>query len=421
VACIRAWLADRPAELGVEPAEDCIPADGDDITIDGRVTLTTNTRCDRATPEAPAWPVTAATGAAVTLDEAPVGLAVGDEVLLLTAQGAGAGTWALTTVRGLDGAVVTLAAAVDAPTVLQRVPRYGDVTVGSAGVLTARAWDGSTGGVLAFRATGAVRVASGGRVDMAGRGYAGGPTGPSYNADGYQGESYAGVGIGGVSYVSYYNEAIGAWAANLGGGGANIGGGGGEHAGGATAGVSWDGVAHAPEAGGTYGTAELTSLFLGSGGGGVANIAGAPGPGGAGGGIILVFADTLEVDGTVTAAGEAATARAAKRFTEPATARRWASHGVERVKAGFRSGSRSLKTSDRRRAGAVAPSSSRGGLLHGHPLPPCRHLRQQRRGRCPRVVAAGLKHPLQLAGRVYRHPAGTAEKTFGTRERLAVE
>lgn len=80
-----------------------------------------------------------------------------------------------------------------------------------------------------------------------------------------------------------------------------------------------------------------------------------------------------------------------------------------------------MKTSAWRRTGAVGTSRSRGGLLHGHPLPPFRHLRQQGRGRGPRVVAAGLKHPLQLAGRVHRHPARTAEETLGTRERLAVE
>ena len=36
------------------------------------------------------------------------------------------------------------------------------------------------------------------------------------------------------------------------------------------------------------------------------------------------------------AAGEAAATHATKRFTEPATARRWASHGVEQLKADFR-------------------------------------------------------------------------------------
>jgi len=36
------------------------------------------------------------------------------------------------------------------------------------------------------------------------------------------------------------------------------------------------------------------------------------------------------------AAGEAATAHTATRITEPATARRWASHGVEQLEADFR-------------------------------------------------------------------------------------
>ncbi|MDP2311295.1 MAG: CotH kinase family protein [Pseudomonadota bacterium] len=316
VACIRSWLADRPAAFGVEDPEPCIPADGDDITVDTTVTLTTNHRCDRDTPEAPAWRVTTFAAGGVTLPEPPEGLASGDEALLIALQGpVGAGTWELVTVAALAGADVTFASTLgggwegvdpaDHAVLLQRVPRYGNVTIGPAGVLTGSAWDGESGGVLALRATGAITVAGGGRIDMDGRGYAGGGTGPSYNADGYQGESYAGAGAGGTGSELNYNEAIGAWAANRGGGGANIGGGGGEHAGGATDGTSWNGTAHAPEAGIPYGQAELTQLFLGSGGGGVANITGAPGPGGAGGGIVLLFAGGVDAEGpaAVTAAG----------------------------------------------------------------------------------------------------------------------
>ena len=58
-----------------------------------------------------------------------------------------------------------------------RVPNYTDVTVQSGGVLTVNAWDGSTGGVMFFRATGAVDVQSGGELTVAGRGFTGGAGG----------------------------------------------------------------------------------------------------------------------------------------------------------------------------------------------------------------------------------------------------
>ena len=74
-------------------------------------------------------------------------------------------------------------------------------------------------------------------------------------------------------------------------------------AGGATDGDSWTGgSATPPYAGSTYGDATLATMFYGSGGGGVWN-GGTdtpgenPGPGGDGGGIILIGADTITAAG----------------------------------------------------------------------------------------------------------------------------
>jgi hypothetical protein len=74
-------------------------------------------------------------------------------------------------------------------------------------------------------------------------------------------------------------------------------GGGGAHAEGATAGDSWNGHVEAPEAGIAYGEASLVRLYLGSGGGGVWNGSGKPGPGGAGGGILWLAAASLAAEG----------------------------------------------------------------------------------------------------------------------------
>ncbi|PIU98221.1 hypothetical protein COS61_02705, partial [Candidatus Wolfebacteria bacterium CG03_land_8_20_14_0_80_40_12] len=57
--------------------------------------------------------------------------------------------------------------------ILQRVPQYTNVTVQNNGSLTASAWDGKKGGVLAFYASGAVDVQTGASINMQGMGYRG--------------------------------------------------------------------------------------------------------------------------------------------------------------------------------------------------------------------------------------------------------
>ena len=292
-------------------------ADGS-LTVAGETDLSVDASGTRTEADAIAFSVTAISGDTVTVDTAVTGLAVGDEVLLINLQGtalahAAVGTFELASVASVSGSDVTLLQAVaevygestnadlsDQTIVVQRVPHYTDVTVAAGGTLTTSAWDGTDGGVLAFRASGTLTVDAGGLVTADSLGYAGGETGTSNNCDAFQGESYAGLGEGdGDGVCTAYNESYGHWANNFGGGGAHITGAGGEYAGGATDGDSWTGgSATPPYAGDTYGDAELTALFFGSGGGGVWNggTDGAgedPGPGGDGGGMVLIGADTL--------------------------------------------------------------------------------------------------------------------------------
>jgi hypothetical protein len=325
--------------------DDLYPGSGEDgpLSVTGATDLSVDASGSRSVADGVSYAVSALGSASITVDGTPAGIAAGDEVLLINLQGsptahAAVGTYEFASVTGVSGSDLSLAQAVgeiygeasntdlsDQVIIVQRVPQYTDVTVGAAGTLTAAAWDGLSGGLLVFRASGTLAVAGGGALDMAASGYPGGTTGTlGTNCDAYQGESYTGPGEGeyGGTCVAY-NEATGEWAANGGGGGAHICGGGGEHAGGASAADSWTGgSATAAEAGGTYGETDLTTMFLGSGGGGVWNGNSActgtgPGSGGGGGGLVYVGADAVDLAGgdAVLAYGGSTTACAQGSWT----------------------------------------------------------------------------------------------------------
>ena len=296
------------------------------LGVTGTTDLSVDASGGRAAADAVSFGVTGIAGDTLTLDAAATGLAAGDEVLIVNLQGTASaysavGAWEFGSVGSASGSSLTLLQSVSGTygevtnsdltgqvVVVQRVPQYTDVAVAAGAALTTAPWDGAGGGVLAFRATGTVSVAATGAVTVAELGYAGGDTGPNSNDDAYQGESYPGAGAGGYA-GGPYNQANGAYAANGGGGGANVTGGGGNHAGGATAGDSWDGGGYtAPSAGGTYGDANLDSIFFGSGGGGVwnggsDNVGEDPGPGGDGGGVLYIGAGLVDVDGALAADG----------------------------------------------------------------------------------------------------------------------
>jgi signal transduction histidine kinase len=102
------------------------------------------------------------TAGASTLSVASItGFSVGDLVLALQMRGPGAGQLEERTVSALGGTTLTLNAPLSysysnsgvGRAVAIRVPQYTNVTVNTGGTLTASAWDGTTGGVLAFHQT----------------------------------------------------------------------------------------------------------------------------------------------------------------------------------------------------------------------------------------------------------------------------
>ena len=180
-------------------------------------------------------------------------------------------------------------------------PQYTDVTVPVGQSLAAPTWNGTTGGILVFNASGTVTV--GGTVSMKGRGYRGGvgnSNDPGSVAYKTQGESYTGLGVSGLTTN----------VANAGGGngGAKQGGCEGGGGGGAYAAVGTNGGAHAScspiirggVGGSLYGDAALAKIFFGSGG---YTTSSALGRGGDGGGIVMMFANQITITSSIDASG----------------------------------------------------------------------------------------------------------------------
>lgn len=311
--------------------------------VSGTRDLSRESVSGRGTPDAPWFSLAGLGATSATASGALVGLAADDEVLLINLQGspgalAHVGNYEFLKVASVAGSTVIFTTPVTGiygassnaslsgqVVAMVRVPAYSGLTLRAGAVLTTAAFDGRIGGVLAFRVSGDLTVPAGARIDMAARGYRGGPTGGVYDQDSYQGESRPGRGCGGqVASCStgYLNSACNAcWQNNDGGGGASVTGGGGNHGGGATPGVSWNGgAASPPGAGGTYGVANMALLDLGSGGGGVWRgnpvASYVPGPGGNGGGALFFTAlrATLGAS-TLTVAGETCTAGAQGAWT----------------------------------------------------------------------------------------------------------
>jgi hypothetical protein len=254
-------------------------------------------------------------------------LASNDEILIMNVQGtsgdnANAGKYEFGVVTGVNGATINvsqgLTNAYNGTTqkiMVQRVPNYTNVTINSSITLTANAWNGTKGGVIAFRANGT--TTNNGTISANALGYRAGNT-YNGNTPGYKGEFKSGPGL---------NSPVDATLRNAnGGGGGNAndtasgyhsglaeGGGGGAYGTGGTNG-SYSNVSYQGSglAGSAHGVADLSLLLPGSAGGvGGAGYNGAwfngnattDGKAGNGGGIIYIGAATFTNSGTVSANG----------------------------------------------------------------------------------------------------------------------
>lgn len=175
-----------------------------------------------------------------------------------------------------------------------KVSQFSNVTINNGGVLTAPAWNGSTGGLIAFHAKETLHIASGGKIDATGLGFTGG-SGGAAGTGGLGGVGGMGGGtlVGGANGLNGGNAAGGSAGGEggpvalgllAGGRGGNGGGGGGSGSEG-TSGTTGDGPgAGISGAGGSNLSLPPLTMLLGGGGGGGKGGAGSPGAGGGGGG-----------------------------------------------------------------------------------------------------------------------------------------
>jgi len=300
------------------------------ITVDANKNINTDAiATGRTYADAVNFSVTGLTANTATLSTTPAAgsLAVGDEMLLINLQGtstnnANVGNYETLTIQSISSNVVTFTTnktkyygnnTTDDTNIgitttcqrvmLQRVPNYADVTINSGITLTASAWDGTKGGVLYFKASG--QLINNGTIDMSGNGYRGGSQ-VTGNTSGRRGESTPGY-PNDQSYLNYYGAGGGGrYAVTTDGGDNACGGGGGSYGTAGGRGVYYN-IAYGGYPGTVYGTADLSNLYLGSGGGSggadTDNQVGYGGAGGRGGGILMLSVGTLTNVGSIKANG----------------------------------------------------------------------------------------------------------------------
>jgi|GEM_PF-2419700 len=289
---------------------------------DGSLTISSNTT------ESPIDSACTGTSGTQSLAATNASFAVGQIILIHQSQGTNAGQWERNTIQGYSAGTITL----NTPLIgtyttgaqVRVLKRYTNVTINSGVTYTAKAWNGTTGGILAFLANGTVTVtgsisANGtdaslnnthggtGTFTFAGAtgcGFSGGESVNSNNIaslQAYQGESASGIGTQNTSS----NGTAGGGGFRNGGNANASGGAGGNGTSGANGTGDPQGGSCTPGSGGnTGGSADLTNIIMGGGGGGEINQADHTTANAASGaGIILISGATITVTGSITANG----------------------------------------------------------------------------------------------------------------------
>ena len=266
------------------------------VTISGSKNINTDTiAAGRTCADGVSYSVTALTANTAALSSSPAAgcLAVGDEMLLMNLQGlittyySNVGAYEFLRIASVSGNVVTFSsnkvynygnnsnddtnigtAVSNQRVVLQRVPNYLDVTINGSVTLFANGWNGTKGGILAFKAAGT--VINNGYINMSGYGYRGG--GSETTGEGFNGAATGAKTVGPYagSYSYRFAGNNGCLSDSTGGGG-----GGGGYGTGGTDGQNspyyyapnwWGGTKGYGF--GAYGPADLNRMYMGGGGGG---------------------------------------------------------------------------------------------------------------------------------------------------------
>lgn len=274
------------------------------------------------TTDAPVDSSCSGTAGSTSLSATNASFAAGKPVLIHQTRGTGAGNWELNQIDSYTAGTITLKKVLQntytdsgaSQAQVIQLKQYNNFTQNTGHTLTAKAWDGNIGGIIAFLAKGTVTitgtllnsgntgpVGGGGGVNsvagLAGRGYIGGTA--IENSGAYKGEGTTGA----ITVGTSANGSGGGGALKSGGtdGDGGCGGGGGNGTAGA-AGQTYGSGATAGSGGGTAGAAALTTIVPGGGGGGGSQGSGSTfslGAGGSGGGICLIICKEITISGSI--------------------------------------------------------------------------------------------------------------------------
>lgn len=238
------------------------------------------------------------TSGAYSLTATNASFASGQVILIHQSQGTGAGTYQRTKIASYTAGTITTEDALNysyaTGAQVLVLKQYTDVTISTGVTITAKAWDGTVGGILSFIANGTITIA--GSITATGKGFRGGIGGAQGGSPNhpYTGEGSLGSLEGSGTLNSYYGGGGTGWdyQNGTGGGGANgTNGGNGTRSGGGYGGTA-------------YGTADLTTMLFGAGGGGTtAGSSSSGGSGGRGGGIIFLASVDFVVSGSIVSDG----------------------------------------------------------------------------------------------------------------------
>lgn len=267
----------NPSFIGFSPAASLLPTDFPCFgrAIDGNITLSTSKNINTTrngsglsrTVDSAVASVTAISGTSLTVTMRSgviTDFFYDDVVLIINLQGnssysSNVGNYEFGFVSSASGTTLTLKST---PTklygdtdnssigsqkvIIMRLPEYNNVTIGSGGILTASAWNGTWGGVVAFFAQ-SVACTGTGKIDASALGFRGGTLSFNGTNSGSCGEGHLGglniiqatangTGGGGGGKASASADGVGASNGYGGGGAGGAGGGAGGGGGYATAG-----------------------------------------------------------------------------------------------------------------------------------------------------------------------------------------
>lgn len=229
----------------------------------------------------------------------------GKPILIHQSRGTGAGSWELNQIASYTAGTITTVSPLKntytdsgaSQAQVIQLKQYSSFTQNSGHTLTAKAWDGNVGGIIAFLCNGTTTVD--GTITATGKGFNGGASPGWSGTDRYSYQGEGASGTGGLSNLANVGGGGGGW----GNSGSSNGGGGGGHG---AAGTTGQAAGETPGTGGTAdGNASLTDMVFGGGGGcgGQSDEGNNPGAGGIGGGTVFIISKNIILSGVIASDG----------------------------------------------------------------------------------------------------------------------